>query len=77
MIQIEKTIIAHAQQALREMRAYAADDRDSFIRAYHELGVLTQLGMVHESGLSDEAIKELDAIERESCAVLSKLEPSA
>jgi hypothetical protein len=71
MIKLEKTIVAHAKQSLLEMKSFLEDDvENDFIRALHESSALIQLGKVVDSGLSDQAINELDAVEKEQIQML-------
>lgn len=74
MNQIEKTIIECAKQSLREMKSFSQDEDEHgkihFIGAYHNVSALTQLGLIQDSGLSDEASRRLRSIEEEASSTL-------
>lgn len=68
---LEETIINHARQSVLEMKTFSGDGvEDYFIRSLHESSALIQLGKVCDSGLSEQAVHELNAVEKEHMQLL-------
>lgn len=71
MTKLEKTIITHAKQSLREMKTFSGKGgADDFVRALHETIALIHLCKVRDNGLSEQAIHELEAVEKDQMQML-------
>ncbi|WP_432780693.1 hypothetical protein QZH44_30010 (plasmid) [Pseudomonas corrugata] len=76
MNQLETTVIESARSQLEDLcgalaREEDSDRKDDVSSAYWMLNGLLMLAYVKDSGLGEEAVRELQAIERESATVMS------
>lgn len=75
MHQLEQTIIKAARGELQRLRAPSStsEDRDDALAAFQALNALVMLAHIQDSGLSENAIKELLAIELEAAQAIRQL----
>lgn len=61
IMKLESTILSVAHRALAEFKSYAEDGLlDEAMMRFHEIGGLTILGRIQNSGVSKETAAELD-----------------
>jgi len=78
MTQLEQTIVNLATQSLREMtcmldKTMSDEDRDDVITSFREASAFTQLAMLRDSGLGEEARQALERIEKEVAQTMVRL----
>lgn len=72
---LEQTVLVLARQRLVELESYANDHEtlDEVFMPYARLTGLTELAHLADNGLSQEAIMELESLEREACQIIAKI----
>lgn len=74
MEQLERTLVEMAEQGLREIKAFDMGKSDieqqMLLSASSQVSTLTEISMIQDSGLGDEACRRLQEINQEHLALL-------